>query len=508
MAAWRPGTDERALKQTLRRWYEEIRGFTTPEAAGPFWGQNVAKYADDYIRADTTFAEDLRRQLGSVAHFSLLVRTAEGGYGPEAYLRWLDKQPAPVRQLLVVEESPMVSDAQCYVHDGRRRSVDLDRRLCHAALLKQHTDFGRRLGGSAGPERPVAFEIGAGHGALARVLKLLCPRATYVIADLPESLYFSAGFLASHFPESRVFLADPRNVGALKGALHDYDFVLLPVGLEDHLAGERIDLVVNTHSLGEMANSQIRKWFRFINRDAVREVFLINRFLNAVGTAVKRDGNEGSLSLDRDWRVRYWEFNPAFMQAPVERHYEPYYLCVAATRDAGARERREGDLRHLYRQPWFERLDTGSHESFPPPGTREGPLFDLWQACRTDDSAEPIFLLLLYLSRLDRPDPIEEYVSLKARLLERLPPAARAWLSGDFGGEMPPAARETIQRLASELGAARDRIAPLQRDLAAATAEVRRLHTELEAARASREEQEVPPRPPARRLFDRMLRRN
>ena len=105
--------------------------------------------------------------------------------------------------------------------------------------------------------RAVLLEIGSGFGALAYLLRKVVPNSTYICLDLPESLYFSAIYLSRFFPN--VHLADERTDWS---NLTQYDFVFVPNYMFHRLAKARlrVDLGINTLSMSEMTELQVRTY--------------------------------------------------------------------------------------------------------------------------------------------------------------------------------------------------------------------------------------------------------
>jgi hypothetical protein len=106
---------------------------------------------------------------------------------------------------------------------------------------------------------PRILEIGGGYGALATALRQILPGSRYAICDLPESLLFSGLYLrlAAKEEPSPIATGD-----ALGEKFSRAGVVLLPNYLFDSLArsGVRFDLVINTLSMSEMSELQIRRY--------------------------------------------------------------------------------------------------------------------------------------------------------------------------------------------------------------------------------------------------------
>jgi hypothetical protein len=93
-------------------------------------------------------------------------------------------------------------------------------------------------------------EIGGGYGALCRWFKQAYPAASYTIVDLPESLLFARLYLSLTRP-------DLTTTAGLANAKHGVRFV--PNYMAEQLT-EPFDLVINTLSMSEMSEYQIKKY--------------------------------------------------------------------------------------------------------------------------------------------------------------------------------------------------------------------------------------------------------
>jgi hypothetical protein len=93
-------------------------------------------------------------------------------------------------------------------------------------------------------------EIGGGYGALCQWFKQAYPAASYTIIDLPESLLFSRLYLSLTRP-------DLATSAGLANAKHGVRFV--PNYMAEQLT-EPFDLVINTLSMSEMSEFQIKRY--------------------------------------------------------------------------------------------------------------------------------------------------------------------------------------------------------------------------------------------------------
>jgi putative sugar O-methyltransferase len=90
------------------------------------------------------------------------------------------------------------------------------------------------------------LEIGAGYGALAWYLLKVLHNVEYVIVDIPESLAYSAIYLSALVPGRVKFIPN-------------YRFLEMAFA-------ERFDLVINTNSLSELSEAQVRAYSEAISR--------------------------------------------------------------------------------------------------------------------------------------------------------------------------------------------------------------------------------------------------
>lgn len=110
-------------------------------------------------------------------------------------------------------------------------------------------------------KEPVILEIGGGFGGLAYLLKKLLPGAQYYIVDLPETLLLSAIYLSILFQKQTNVLpkieADSTSFQlAAPGTAFIPNF-LMPRFRQTDI---KFDLVINTLSMSEMSESQVRDY--------------------------------------------------------------------------------------------------------------------------------------------------------------------------------------------------------------------------------------------------------
>lgn len=269
-------------------------------------------------------------------------------------------------------------------------------------------------------ERLNIIELGAGLGHLARTLKLFGIAGRHVIIDLPETLVFSCCFLTENFPDARVLLVSGAETGDEKYS--EYDFVLVPTMYADRVLKEKYDLFINTASMGEMRNTDIRHWMDFIqNKLNVRYLFTLNRYLNTVNPAIhgwRYQENECSVHYDRQWKVLKWELEPSFTRSPYVDTLIARYVEIIAERlgvvdEVACVMRGRTIIERVKLQDWYRLHDiytpvmTAGSNILVHDMTMTGTLFMLWDAMRLNPTVEAVTMLLKYMATLLRYDDVE-----------------------------------------------------------------------------------------------------
>jgi len=397
-----------AFKKKLIDFFESGQAITPGKQKSENWEIVHKNFRTQVLDSPTSFLQDINNNLMTRNDFSLIAeskgearRNIINFYSTCLRERAID----PITLLDRCQESPLLSDEVCLELEGHRITTDLMRRLTHLSYIEAKLTV---------PDNGVILEIGAGHGAMARLLKTVYQSSTYVIIDLPETLYYSAGFLSSSFPEANIFLGDADNTKDLSAEkLAGYDFVFLPISLEACLEGFTIDLLINTHSLGEVPPEISRYWFNFFqNKINTRQFFTVNRFLNRRKWGSTYIGNVCSTGYDRDWHILDWNVDPKFMCSAHEVWESRYLMASGVRREVPLTDREASALSNdrctdCKTEPWYGQLQdfqsTGgmalidhnyafyerNHDM-----SRTSSLFRCWDAARLYKSEESLTLML------------------------------------------------------------------------------------------------------------------
>ena len=108
-------------------------------------------------------------------------------------------------------------------------------------------------------------EIGSGFGGLAVHLSRILKKSTYVLVDLPETLFIAGAYIIVNDPEAKIYIFDPQNFSKeyIASNYQNYDYLLIPNTALHDLAGLNIDLFINMMSFQEMPEELISDYVRF-----------------------------------------------------------------------------------------------------------------------------------------------------------------------------------------------------------------------------------------------------
>jgi len=162
-------------------------------------------------------------------------------------------------------------------------------------------------------------EIGGGYGGPARLWlqnPIYRPN-TYVIIDLPESLFFAEIFLKMNFEKSEIlYITDPKPVSSERAS--QYPIILCPIKYLNAVSKLSFDLVINTGSLHEMTEEWVVFWMEWLKKQDCRMFYSLNYFAQPLGFMV-----EGSVAwspkLTKEWSIRLQSFDPHFIKTQTTR---------------------------------------------------------------------------------------------------------------------------------------------------------------------------------------------
>lgn len=198
------------------------------------------------------------------------------------------------------------------IYKGRVISTDYLYKLIVALRIKKATT----------KKIKKVLEIGAGAGTLARCIKQTNPSIKYYIIDLPGTLFFSYIFLRANFKNSSFKIITSKSQFL---EIEDADFVFISAELLKDIPRWDIDLIINTHSLGEMSQEMVHSYMEMIqNHLNVKYLYSLNRFLQIpedidVDAPLTYQASVSTI-IDPFWKVEMFNYCPDFVKS---MRYEP-----------------------------------------------------------------------------------------------------------------------------------------------------------------------------------------
>ena len=117
-------------------------------------------------------------------------------------------------------------------------------------------------------QKSVVLDIGVGFGGSSRILHYYRPHATQIVLDLPETLFLTAYYLKYNFPDKKIALLEDiyPHLDRFDELVEEYDFLVIPPFVLDHISAKSVDLVVNASSLAFMSKEYLDYYLKETNR--------------------------------------------------------------------------------------------------------------------------------------------------------------------------------------------------------------------------------------------------
>lgn len=186
---------------------------------------------------------------------------------------------------------------------------------------------------SYGSDFETICEIGAGYGDTARMwmTNSIQKVRRYFIIDIPSSLFFAEVFLKKEFGDIPVvYLRDDTSIDSC----YDLERVIILCPLHMHGLSRKIpiDLIINTGSMGEMSESWIDFWQRWLYEQNARNFYSHNYFANPVDNLYEGE-NLFSPRVPHGWALKHSKVNhPLIMAQSSSRNYaEMFFKKISET---------------------------------------------------------------------------------------------------------------------------------------------------------------------------------
>lgn len=162
------------------------------------------------------------------------------------------------------------------------------------------------------------MEIGGGYGALAWIMKSIFPNCSYSIIDLPESILFSRIYLAITRPDVHQ---------ATETSYIEYGYSFIPNYMHDKITSS-YDLIINTLSMSEMSEYQVKTYARFIRERWLGEggiFFEQNQDNRHLGLGFAGETLLGEFEFHREVKMNNgrWKNGPASLWSNSEIKLKP-----------------------------------------------------------------------------------------------------------------------------------------------------------------------------------------
>lgn len=390
--------------QTVRDAARQYRGNSEAVAkafasAGPRWGE-YARRMRDFIETNTSVAASVHFAQSQV-DFESREGCDDANFAYAQRMRVMLGQDYPdVRDVLsCFSDSPLALPTTMR-QDG---NVLVSKYLYYFArrLLKVTSVIGR-------PE--VVCDIGAGTGLTGRLWLMsgrLAPR-TYIIIDLPETLYFSQLYLIAHLGEDQVGMVQQDGLAPHR----DKKVILVPIDRVDCLRDIDIDLVTNFGSLQEMSEYWVDFYHRLLDRIRAKYFYSCNYFAQPANV-LGESANLWSPRLGRSWRTLSFEIDPwAIRMLSPRRHLE--WIV----------EKHDHPARASYLADHFEELIRRR-------AVEASNLFELMDVFRLTQSAD-------HAARI-----VKKYRATHYKEILFL----AQWLSGDVAADCPPELQDVVDEV-------------------------------------------------------------
>jgi putative sugar O-methyltransferase len=286
-----------AVRKAGRQYQRNSEGFAKVfPSAGPRWGE-YARRMRDFIARNSSAA--------AAAHF------AQSQVDFESREACTDANFALVQGMrgLLAEDFPDARDVLPWFSDSPLALPQTVRRDGNLLVSKYLYYFARRVLKAASliGRLEVVCDIGAGTGLAGRLWFMsgrLAPR-TYIIVDLPETLYFSQLYLMAHVGEDQVGMVQDDGLAPHRGK----KVILVPIDRIECLYEMPIDLVTNFGSLQEMSEYWVDFYHRLLDRIDARYFYSCNYFAQPA-QLLAESANLWAPRLGGRWRTFSAEINP------------------------------------------------------------------------------------------------------------------------------------------------------------------------------------------------------
>ena len=175
-------------------------------------------------------------------------------------------------KVLRMSSESFVGNNICYNYRGQRLSHRVLRHAYYASQILRNTSLSE-------DDQNIFMDLGGGYGGLSRILKNIYSKSTMVIIEIPEVCLMANYFLKRNFHNCKIAsIKDFKNKTKITSDdLKAFDFVILPQPFIELFEDNTFELIINTTSLGEMADNMQNFYLDHIERISSKYFYSINR---------------------------------------------------------------------------------------------------------------------------------------------------------------------------------------------------------------------------------------
>ncbi|MBI2890652.1 MAG: putative sugar O-methyltransferase [Nitrospirae bacterium] len=198
-------------------------------------------------------------------------------YGRFVALLWEAARSQDRLGVLARLEEPLLGNPMAVRHRGRLISQD----LCNSSM-EINAAF---EGIDRSSPRPLRVaELGAGYGRIAFALLKAFTDVQIIILDIPPALHLAQWYLATLFPNRRVFRYRPAiSSGEARSELEAAEIAFLAPHQVEQLPDKGVDVFLTVSTFPEMTPAQVEMWFSHIDR-VCRGVFYFKQWIEGTNT--------------------------------------------------------------------------------------------------------------------------------------------------------------------------------------------------------------------------------
>ena len=207
--------------------------------------------------------------------------------------------------VLRMASESLVGNNICLNYRSQRLTHRVLRHAYYSSQILTHTKLDIN-------KQNIIMDLGGGYGGLSRILKNIYQKSTMVIIEIPEVCLMASYFIKKNFPNCRIgTVKDFRDkININSDDIKKFDFIILPQPFMELFKENIFDIIINTTSLGEMANDMQNYYIEHIERITSNYFYSINR----AESRVDKYNAQGfyDLKFKKRWIAKLYNFTHTY----------------------------------------------------------------------------------------------------------------------------------------------------------------------------------------------------